>query len=272
MLINPLKQHLIILEKPWLNWHRVVLDMKSDSLLFVSDWCSHFKVSKVSESQKFKLIKELHVINSSIKTVPILKVIKILRRLLNSDKLNWTEEMRPQESTNWIKEIRFKRFTKIMKSRDFSIAIMRAAAFQTAAHQKETQLFSITLSELDKQLSELKDGIQPNEISRMTENEQKNLRTKVPKKFHDFLNVFDRKAAEVLSLNWTYDHKIEIDSDKPLPKSWLYSMSQFKLQKMKKYLKKNLQKGFIIFSNASYASLILFTQKFNSDLQFCVNY
>ena len=88
-----------------------------------------------------------------------------------------------------------------MKSRDFSIAIMRAAAFQTAAHQKETQLFSITLSELDKQLSELKDDIQLNKISRMTENEQNNLRTKVLKKFHDFLNVFDRKAAKVLPSN-----------------------------------------------------------------------
>ena len=159
-----------------------------------------------------------------------------------------------------------------MKSRDFSIAMVGAAAFQTAAHQKETQLFSITLSELDKQLSELKDGIQLNEISRMTENEQKNLRTKVPKEFHDFLDVFDRKAAEVLPPNRTYDHKIEIDSDEPLLKSRLYPMSQFKLQKMKEYLKENLQKGFITLSNASYASLILFAQKSNGDLRFCVDY
>ena len=49
-------------------------------------------------------------------------------------------------------------------------------------------------------------------------------------------------------------------------------MSQFKLQRMKEYLKKNLQKGFITSSNASYASLILFAQKSNSDLQFCVDY
>ena len=153
-----------------------------------------------------------------------------------------------------------------MKSRDFSIAMVRASAFQTAAHQKETQLFSITMSELDKQLSELKDGIQLNKISRMTENEQKNLRIKVPKKFYDFLNVFDRKAAEVLPLNRTYDHKIEIDSDRPLLKSQLYLMSQFKLQRMKEYLKKNLQKGFITSSNASYASFILFAQKFNDNL------
>ena len=49
--------------------------------------------------------------------------------------------------------------------------MVRVTAFQTAAHQKGTQLFSITLSELDKQLSELKDDIQLNEISRMTEDE-----------------------------------------------------------------------------------------------------
>ena len=229
MLITSLRQHSVILEKPWLNWHRVVLNMKSDSLIFVLSWCSHFEASKVPEPQKSKLLKELHVINSSIETVPILKVTKILRRLLNSDKLNWTEEMRPQESTNRIEETRFKGFTKITKSKNFSIAIVRAAAFQTVAHQKETQLFSITLSELDKQLSELKDSIQLNKISRMTENKQKNLRTKVPKEFHDFLNVFDRKAAEVLSLNWTYNHKIEIHSDEFLLKSQLYLMSQFKL-------------------------------------------
>ena len=246
--------------------------MKSDSLLFVLSRCSHFGAPKVLKSQKPELLKELHVINSSIKTVPILKVTKILRRLPNPDKLNRTEEMRPQESTNRIEEIRFKRFTKIMKSRDFSIAIVGAPAFQTAAHQKGTQLFSITMSELDKQLSELKDGIQLNEISRMTEDERKNLRTKVPKEFHDFLDVFDRKAAEVLPPNRTYDHKIEIDSDGPLPKSRLYPMSQFKLQRMKEYLEENLRKGFITPSNAPYASPILFAQKSNGDLRFCVDY
>ena len=90
----------------------------------------------------------------------------------------------------------------------------------------------------------------------------------MPKKFHDFLNIFDRKAAEVLSLNRTYDHKIKNDSDKPLLKSQLYSMLQFKLQRMKEYLKKNLWKGFITSSNALYASLILFAsvdyQKLNA--------
>ena len=102
--------------------------MKSDSLLFVPSRCSHFGAPKVPESQKPELLKELHVINSSIETVPILKVTKILRRLSNSDKLNRTEEMRPRESPNRIEETRFKEFTKIMKSRDLICLRCRVSA------------------------------------------------------------------------------------------------------------------------------------------------
>ncbi|SLM34527.1 gag polymerase env [Lasallia pustulata] len=49
-------------------------------------------------------------------------------------------------------------------------------------------------------------------------------------------------------------------------------MSQFKLEKTKEYLEENLRKGFITPSNAPYASPILFAQKSNGDLRFCVDY
>ncbi len=49
-------------------------------------------------------------------------------------------------------------------------------------------------------------------------------------------------------------------------------MFLYKLQKVKKYLNENLFKEFIIFSKASYFSLILFILKANEDLQFCVDY
>ncbi len=41
---------------------------------------------------------------------------------------------------------------------------------------------------------------------------------------------------------------------------------------MKEYLIKHLNKGFISLSSASYASLILFAEKKNESLRFCVNY
>ena len=49
-------------------------------------------------------------------------------------------------------------------------------------------------------------------------------------------------------------------------------MSENKLQKMKKYLEKNLKKEFISSSSTLYASSILFVVKSNESLRFCVNY
>jgi len=49
-------------------------------------------------------------------------------------------------------------------------------------------------------------------------------------------------------------------------------MFDYKLQKMKNYLIKHLNKDFISFSSASYASFILFIEKKDDSLRFCVNY
>ncbi len=45
-----------------------------------------------------------------------------------------------------------------------------------------------------------------------------------------------------------------------------------KLQKIKEYSEKNLKKKFIILSKASFASLILFVEKKDDNLCFCMNY
>ncbi len=49
-------------------------------------------------------------------------------------------------------------------------------------------------------------------------------------------------------------------------------MSDYKLQKMKNYLIEHLNKNFISFSLISYASLILFIEKKDDSLRFCVDY
>ncbi len=69
-----------------------------------------------------------------------------------------------------------------------------------------------------------------------------------------------------------YDHKIELIDEKTSSWSHLYHMSDYKLQKMKNYLIKHLNKDFISFSSASYTSLILFIEKKDDSLRFCVNY
>ena len=52
----------------------------------------------------------------------------------------------------------------------------------------------------------------------------------------------------------------------------MYSLFELKLIKLKKYLKKNLQKSFIVFSQVAYVSSVLFAVKFNDQLRLCVNY
>ncbi len=90
--------------------------------------------------------------------------------------------------------------------------------------------------------------------------------------YHDFLNVFDREKTTQLSLHWSYDHKIKLKDENQSFKSWLYLMLSHKLQKIKKYLEENLKKKFITLSKALFASSILFVEKKDDNLRFCINY
>ncbi len=75
-----------------------------------------------------------------------------------------------------------------------------------------------------------------------------------------------------LSSHHIYDHKIELIDEKTFLRSRLYQMFNHKLQKIKKYLIEHLNKEFIFFSFASNVSLILFTEKKDESLHFCINY
>ena len=91
-------------------------------------------------------------------------------------------------------------------------------------------------------------------------------------KYHDYLNVFDWVMIDQLSSHCLYDHKIEWINEKISSWSHFYHMSDYKLQKMKNYLIKHLNKDFIFSSSASYASLILFIEKKDDSLRFYINY
>ncbi len=90
--------------------------------------------------------------------------------------------------------------------------------------------------------------------------------------YHNFLNVFDKEKTTQLLLHQSYNHKIELEKESQFSRSWLYFMLSYKLQKIKEYLKENLKKKFITLSKASFASSILFVEKKDNSLQFCVNY
>ncbi len=92
------------------------------------------------------------------------------------------------------------------------------------------------------------------------------IKVKLSSKYQNFLDVFDRAQADKLLSHRSYDHKIELTSDALSLHCRAYKMSFYKLQKVKKYLKENFFKEFIISSKASYFSLVLFILKANEDL------
>ncbi len=75
-----------------------------------------------------------------------------------------------------------------------------------------------------------------------------------------------------LSLHHFYNYKIRLIDEEMFFQSRLYQMFNHKLQKIKKYLIDHLNKEFIFFSFASYVLLILFIEKKDDSLCFCINY
>ena len=94
----------------------------------------------------------------------------------------------------------------------------------------------------------------------------------LPDEYRDYCDVFDWKKINELPPHHQYDHWIELTGEGISPWSKIYSLSGYKLQKMKKYITENFKKGFIEFSKILYFVSILFTLKTNENLQFCINY
>jgi hypothetical protein len=140
-----------------------------------------------------------------------------------------------------------------------SIAV---ASFNTLSRQKDVKIFVVFMKNLEIQLK------------KQDSNKVTDSKSVLSSKYHDFLNVFFKKKADILSLHRKHDHCIKLEKDHESDHEYasLYNLSESELLLMKKYLKEHLNKNFIESSIASYASSILFAKKSDDELRFCVNY
>ena len=72
-----------------------------------------------------------------------------------------------------------------------------------------------------------------------------------------------------------YNYKlkfVEGANKNTLFKNRIYSILKHKFKQIKKYLNEHLKKKFIVSSYALFASFVLFTEKLNEKLRFCVDY
>jgi hypothetical protein len=112
------------------------------------------------------------------------------------------------------------------------------------------------------------------QLKKQNNNKMIDSKSVMSSKYHDFLNVFFKKKADILSSHKKHDHRIKLERDHESDHKYalLYNLSEEELQLVKKYFKEHLNKDFIESSIAFYASSILFAKKLNDELRFCVNY
>lgn len=109
-------------------------------------------------------------------------------------------------------------------------------------------------------------------VKQPTNDDQAEIRKRIPKEYHDYLRLFDKSSADVLPPRRIYDHRIPLKKDFVPPFGPLYSMSPIELRTLREWLDENLKKGFIRASSSPAASPVLFVKKKDGSLRVCVDY
>ena len=269
MLITQLDQHQMILEKTWMNKINLVINMQINSLWF-SNFISSQKSIVLLSSNK-TIMKQIsltstHILKRSFTTSQVsLKSFSFSQ--FNERSVKLIEQLKSRDAT--LTNVKIFKST----SNSLNIVMIKAATYRMLVKQSDVKIFAVTILKIDRLIITVEnksEEVNLHELSHVKTLEK--VKVKLLFKYHDYLDVFDRVMIDQLSFHCFYDHKIELIDEETSSRSKLYQMFDHKLQKIKKYLIDYLNKEFIFFSFASYVSLILFIEKKNESLRFCVNY
>ena len=295
MLITKLGQHQIILGKPWMKKHGIVLGMRNDRLTF---WPGHYEHDVALKPRAAESQAEPHAENLCAqhtkkskeelnteeppagRTITILKrstneMLELLPRFFSSTQsvgkvTNTPEAQKPKKKKPSKKDKpnvedekpSVESANKTNKPLDLDL--IGGALFMHLAKLKKqkAEIFAISIQDIKYQLNK---GTKP-----LTDP-----KTVVPEEYHDFLDVFSKDISDTLRPYGKYDHKIELLKNKELSDlghSALREMSVPQLEFMKKFLEEHLKKGFIEASSAPCSSPTLLAKKPGEGIRFCVDY
>ena len=96
----------------------------------------------------------------------------------------------------------------------------------------------------------------------------------MPSEYEEYSDLSLKTESDILLLYYTYNYKIQLEREdkKALKYSPLYKMSLVKLEAVKKYVTKNLNKDFIKPFQSLFTVLILFICKTDESLHLCINF
>ncbi len=273
LLITRLDQHKIIIENLWLKRNQMLIDSANDRLISsLKIRTSKSVVLKASSQSAFHRSESNKICEMKQKNLnSIITSTIILKRFMNQKSVNrFIESAFIAKQSIQVDLDQLRSFQSTETKKLINIIMIEVAVYRTLVKNKKIKIFFLIISEINKALSSVEDFAKLNEmIFVMSLNE---LKKKLLIVYHDFLNVFDREKTTQLLSHQSYDHKIELEDESQSFRSRLYFMSSHKLQKIKKYLEKNLKKKFITLSKALFASSLLFIKKKDDSLCFCVNY
>ena len=109
-------------------------------------------------------------------------------------------------------------------------------------------------------------------LAQEQEKPKKTLQEMVPKEYHEYLEIFDKKTSDRLPEHKPWDHKIDL-KEGFIPKSHkIYPLTQTEEEHTRKFVSENLEKGYIHQSKSEMASSFFFVAKTNGDLRPCQDY
>ncbi len=277
MLITQLDQHQMILEKTWMNKIDLVIDMQIDFLRFSNfNSTSQKSIALFSSNKsitKQKSLTSTHILKRSFTFV----TSQLSQKSLSSHQFNEksVKLIEQSKSRSAVSSSVNSKSTFSLKSAfsSMNISMIETAVYRMLVKWSDVKIFAVIVLKIDWLITTAENKLEEVNLHKLSHVETlKQVKIKLFSKYHDYLNVFDRTMIDQLSSHRFYDHKIELIDEKMLSRSRLYQMFDHKLQKIKKYLIKYLNKEFIFSSFTSYVSLILFVEKKDDSLRFCVDY
>ena len=145
----------------------------------------------------------------------------------------------------------------------FQVAAIGGAGFHRHMQSERTEVFISSLQEIEHVISEIDYPGTEAEETRKT----------VPKAYHDYIDVFSKKASDtLLPYRDGVDCRVRLEEKFAPGYCPLYKMSREELEFSRQYIYDNIAKGFIVPSTVPFASPILVARKPDGSLRFCVDF
>ncbi|KAK4700362.1 hypothetical protein P7C70_g5887, partial [Phenoliferia sp. Uapishka_3] len=265
--ITTLAHYPIVLGIPWLKAHHPLTDWKANSVAFPSEFCANHCLIHPN------IVSGLptHPHDSLAAPISGARAYEVRRRQL------WKAKAKVRKSASRASpSIPTPSLPPLLGP---PIAIVSSAAFRLSA--KHAQVFQLRYHDLETRSEGGGESMRtfgnnlgnfPSEELKWDEDEKVNFQDHVPAEYHDFADLFEKKAGDALPRRRPCDHIIPIEEGAKIPDSRIYPLSATELESLRKYLDENLNRGFIRPSSSPVAAPILFVKKKDGSLRLCVDF